>query len=186
MSPKLTLNLKQLTVLLTNGYGKSSPDLIYSTCNAPNVTNFPEKSMRKIKLTILYIVIFSSFAAYSTDNLHPDLKMVLNVAKGHINFVVIEGLRSKSRQKELYKQKKTSTLNSKHLIQSDGYVHAVDLAPNRPIIWRDKAAFAHLCGILRGIGMVKGVKLRCGVDWDQDLQTIDHKLFDGPHVELIK
>ena len=46
-----------------------------------------------------------------------------------MDFTVVEGVRSKERQKELFDAGKTQTMNSKHLIQSDGYGHAVDLYP---------------------------------------------------------
>lgn len=45
------------------------------------------------------------------------------------DFGVFEGVRTAARQKEYLRRRVTKTLLSKHLIQPDGYGHAVDLVP---------------------------------------------------------
>lgn len=59
------------------------------------------------------------------EGVHPDLVKVVNraIELTQVDFTVIEGLRTKERQAQLLKEKKTTTLNSRHLTG-----HAVDLA----------------------------------------------------------
>ncbi len=126
---------------------------------------------------------FSKRSKKKLEGVHPDLVAVVEEAIKHVDFTVLEGLRSLERQEDLVAQGKSKTMNSKHLPQDDGYGHALDLAP-WPIDWNDREAFAHLSGILRGIALMQGIDLRCGVDWDGDLNVKEHSFFDGPHVEL--
>jgi peptidoglycan L-alanyl-D-glutamate endopeptidase CwlK len=55
------------------------------------------------------------------------LKSVMNWQV--MDFSVAEGIRTEDRQKELVASGKSKTMNSKHLRQSTGYGHAVDLYP---------------------------------------------------------
>ena len=59
------------------------------------------------------------------EGVHPDLVKVVNraIELTQVDFTVIEGLRTKERQAQLLKEKKTTTSNSRHLTG-----HAVDLA----------------------------------------------------------
>jgi peptidoglycan L-alanyl-D-glutamate endopeptidase CwlK len=76
------------------------------------------------------------FSQKSLDRLkgvHPDLADLLKEAIDHslIDFGVVEGLRSMERQQDLVEQELSQTLRSKHLMQEDGWGHAVDLVPYR-------------------------------------------------------
>lgn len=126
---------------------------------------------------------FSKRSLTKLKDVHPDLVDVLNEAIKYVDFTVLEGARTMQRQKELKDTGKSKTMNSKHLIQGDGYAHAVDIAP-WPIDWDDIGAFCHLSGIVRGIALMKDMDVRCGVDWDGDLKVSEHSFFDGPHVEI--
>ena len=71
----------------------------------------------------------NAWSARSLRNLwgiHPDLRRVLDRAlkDSPIDFVVIEGLRTKERQKQLVAAGASKTMNSRHLTG-----HAVDLCP---------------------------------------------------------
>lgn len=59
------------------------------------------------------------------EGVHPDLVKVVRraIELTKVDFTVIEGLRTKERQAQLLKEKKTTTMNSRHLTG-----HAVDLA----------------------------------------------------------
>jgi len=61
---------------------------------------------------------------------------------------------------------------------------AVDIAPY-PIDWNNIERFAQLGGIIKGIAHTKGVKIRCGFDWDCDGDITDHSFMDWPHIELV-
>ena len=121
-----------------------------------------------------------SFGNKSLDNLigvHPDILNVLQEAIKYYDFSVLEGVRGLDRQKVLYATGKSQTLNSKHLRQSDGYSHAVDIAPY-PIDWEDTDRFSYLAGLIRGISGAQGVKITWGGDWVT--------LKDCPHFQLEK
>lgn len=136
------------------------------------------------------------FSQKSLDNLvgvHPYLVscvyklMSLQV----MDFSVNEGVRTLARQKELFDAKKSKTMDSKHLIQADGYGHAVDLYPS-PINMaevnksnsKEIIRFGVLAGLLISISKENNVQLRWGGDWDSDGQTLDHTFFDAPHFEI--
>jgi peptidoglycan L-alanyl-D-glutamate endopeptidase CwlK len=119
--------------------------------------------------------------AYSTRSLknlngiHPDLRRVIDRAlqDSPLDFVVIEGLRTKERQAQLVKQGASKTMNSRHLTG-----HAVDLVPIGP---NGKAAFDwplyHQLGpAVKAAAAKEGVDL----DWGGDWTTFK----DGPHFEL--
>ncbi len=87
---------------------------------------------------------------------------VLNEAIKIYDFTIIEGVRTKRRQKQLYDQGKTKVLHSKHM---DGF--AVDIAPY-PVNFEDIKRFFYLAGIIKIIGMRLGANIRWGGDWNQD------------------
>ena len=72
----------------------------------------------------------AQFDAQSEERLKgvdPELVEVLREALslGVIKFRIVEGVRTLERQRQLVQQGRSKTLNSKHLIQPDGYGHAV-------------------------------------------------------------
>jgi peptidoglycan L-alanyl-D-glutamate endopeptidase CwlK len=137
------------------------------------------------------------FSPRSLENLrqvHPDLQFVVHAALETqiMDFSVIEGVRESDRQKLLFSEGKTKTLNSKHLIQSDGTAHAVDLYPYpinmKAVIAgdaREILRFGVLSGIMMTIAKEKKITLVHGADWDGDGQTLDHTFFDAPHFQLV-
>jgi peptidoglycan L-alanyl-D-glutamate endopeptidase CwlK len=84
-------------------------------------------------------------------------------------FNVSEGLRTKERQEQLFKEKKTKTLNSKHLVG-----RAVDLYPieNGKIAWNK---FEELSKIMFKSAEDCNVKITWGGNW---------KFVDKPHYEI--
>jgi peptidoglycan L-alanyl-D-glutamate endopeptidase CwlK len=89
-----------------------------------------------------------------------------------IDFTVIEGVRTKARQKQLVAKGASQTMNSRHLTG-----HAVDIAPfiDGQIRW-DWPPFYKLADAMKQAADELGVKLTWGGDW---------KSFkDGPHFEL--
>lgn len=116
---------------------------------------------------------------------HPDLVAVIHRAmdKQIMDFSVLEGVRTLERQKALVAAGASQTLNSKHLIQSDGYSHAVDIAPH-PLNWKDTGRFYVLNGIVRSCAVELGVNIRTGADWDNDGEVLDQTFIDLPHVEM--
>lgn len=107
--------------------------------------------------------------------IHPDLRRVMDRALqiSPLDFIVIEGLRTPERQRQLVASGASKTLNSRHLTG-----HAVDLLP---IGYDGKAAFDwplyhKLAPAVKQAANELGVRIVWGGDW---------KSFrDGPHFEL--
>lgn len=118
---------------------------------------------------------WSSRSLQNLNGIHPDLRKVMDRAlqESPLDFVVIEGLRTRKRQEELVKSGASKTMNSRHLTG-----HAVDLVPIGP---NGKAAFDwplyhRLARAVKSAASAEGVALDWGGDW---------KSFpDGPHFEL--
>ena len=108
------------------------------------------------------------------EGVHPDLVRVVKkaAAMSDLDFTVLEGLRTVERQKELFANGATKTMNSRHITG-----HAVDLAPmlGGQISW-DWPLYARLSKIVKAAAVAENVPLTWGGDW---------KTFkDGPHWEL--
>lgn len=102
-----------------------------------------------------------------------------------VDFMVVEGVRTLARQKQLYAQGRTVpgkivtwTLKSKHI---DGL--AVDLLP-APYDWKDHAPFALVNKAMMQAAGELGVGLRWGRDWDRDGVAGEKGETDSPHWEL--
>lgn len=115
-------------------------------------------------------------------------KVVRAVAEVH-NILVIEGVRTKERQADLYSQGRTKpgkivtwTLQSKHI---DGKAVDVVMLKNGTIDWNDSKAFEDLGRIMLDTAKQLGVKLRWGYDWDGDGVLKEKGETDGPHFELV-
>ena len=63
------------------------------------------------------------------DGVHPDMVSVVKraIELTDVDFGVTYGVRTLAEQEELYNSGRSQTMKSKHLIQDDGYSHAVDL-----------------------------------------------------------
>jgi hypothetical protein len=72
--------------------------------------------------------------------------------------------------------------NSKHNKQPS---LGVDVAPY-PIDWSEYNRFYMFVGVVRGIAAVLGIPIRCGADWDGDLEVKDQNFHDLPHFELLE
>lgn len=126
-----------------------------------------------------------TFGKRSETNLqgvHSDLVKVVRraLAMSEIDFSVIEGLRTKERQAQLFKQGATKTLNSRHLTG-----HAVDIVPY-PLDWNDIAAFGKLAKAMFAAAKELKIPIRWGGDWNRNGRSDDETFYDGPHFELLK
>ena len=142
------------------------------------------------------------FSQRSLDRLqgvHSQLVQIVHdaMAAQIMDFAVHEGVRTLDRQKELVAAGKSRTMLSKHLIQSDGFAHAVDLYPspidmsviNNPsksagLYGKEVFRFGVLSGVMLSAARRRGILLINGADWDGDGQTLDHTFFDAPHFQL--
>lgn len=129
------------------------------------------------------------------DGVHPDLILIVEkaLAGSPVDFMVLEGLRSKARQQQLYDQgrktpgpKVTWTMNSKHRIQADGYGHAVDLGPwvDGKVDWTAGKHFDQIATAMFAAAQEVGRAIRWGADWDKDGKPRERGESDSPHFEL--
>jgi len=121
---------------------------------------------------------------------HPDLIRVVEraIELTDVDFTVLEGIRSKSRQEKLVASGASQTMNSRHLTG-----HAVDLGAlvAGQVRW-DWGLYLRIAGAVRTASLELGILIRWGGTWGllSDLKgdiTADvlHKRFpDGPHYEL--
>lgn len=126
---------------------------------------------------------FSETSLRRLHGVHPILVTIVTLALRKYtdeDFTVLEGERSRRRQRELVNKGKSQTMDSKHLLQDDGYAHAVDLGPltGGEIPWDDWSAFERLADAMQEAAdeIGYGDRLTWGGDWDS--------LRDGPHYEI--
>ena len=117
---------------------------------------------------------FSQRSLKSMEGVHPDLVAVMHKALEYtpVDFVVIEGIRTVTRQKELFKAGATRTMNSRHLTG-----HAVDVAAwvDGGIRW-DWPLYELIAVAVKKAARELGVMIQWGGDWST--------FKDGPHYEL--
>ncbi|MCD9497614.1 M15 family peptidase [Photobacterium carnosum] len=146
--------------------------------------------MEKIKDSTMYHLGKTSLSR--GYKLHPKLWActALAITLCECDFGVSETIRTADRQRKLYygTPKKTWTLNSKHMIQVDGYGHAVDLVPLK----KDGTADWDRCAVVKTAmfkaAAMMGITLRWGGDWNQNGDSRDEHQrgsYDGPHFEII-
>tara|TARA_R110001632_G_scaffold106780_2_gene216310 strand:- start:756 stop:1142 length:387 start_codon:yes stop_codon:yes gene_type:complete len=108
------------------------------------------------------------------EGVHPDLVKVVEraIEITEVDFAVIEGLRTLSRQKELLAKGATTTLNSRHLSG-----HAVDIAAwvDGTIRW-DWPLYHRLAKAMKDAAAELEVDIKWGGDWNS--------FPDGPHFQL--
>ena len=108
------------------------------------------------------------------QGVHPDLVAVVRLAITLTaqDFRVIEGLRTRERQRYLVEKGASKTMNSRHLTG-----HAVDLAPivDGQVSW-DWKHFYPIADAMKQAAKIKGIPVEWGGDWV--------KFRDGPHWQL--
>ncbi|MFZ7164586.1 M15 family metallopeptidase [Avibacterium avium] len=125
---------------------------------------------------------FSQRSEESLKGVHKDLVKVVRRALqlSTVDFTVIEGIRSKAKQKRLFAQGASKTMHSRHLTG-----HAVDIVPY-PLDWQDKARFQKISQAMFQAAKELNIPIRWGGDWNQNGKTEDERFYDGPHFELLR
>ena len=142
------------------------------------------------------------------EGVHPD--MVATVKRAieltSVDFGVTYGVRTLAEQEKLYASGRSQTMKSKHLIQEDGYSHAVDLvAYDGPdVIWEINV-YDNIADAMAAAAMEIGCAIKWGAAWsvgniarydgtmeDAMNEYIDLRrsqsrrpFIDGPHFELM-
>jgi peptidoglycan L-alanyl-D-glutamate endopeptidase CwlK len=108
----------------------------------------------------------------SLSGVNPDMVAVVEKAIEitEEDFSVIEGIRSLDRQKQLLKDGKSTTLNSRHITG-----HAVDMVPY-PVDWEDLKRFEKMAKAMKKAAKELDISIVWGGDWKN--------FYDAPHFEL--
>jgi peptidoglycan LD-endopeptidase CwlK len=123
---------------------------------------------------------------------HPKLVRVVEraIQLTKQDFMVIEGVRTPARQRELYAQGRTKpgpkvtwTMTSNHFVKADGHGHAVDICP-WPVDWSDTKKFDAIAKAMFAASEELGIPIRWGADWDRDGKPRERGESDSPHFEL--
>ena len=106
------------------------------------------------------------------SGVHPDMVAVVKraIEITEQDFTVIEGIRNVSRQRELYKAGKSTTMNSRHITG-----HAVDMVP-WPVDWDDLERFEVMSEAMKKAAEELDIPIKWGGDWKS--------FYDAPHFEL--
>lgn len=142
------------------------------------------------------------------EGVHPN--MVATVKRAieltSVDFGVTYGVRTLSEQEKLYASGRSQTMKSKHLIQEDGYSHAVDLVAydGSDVIWEINV-YDNIADAMAAAAMEVGCAIKWGAAWsvgniarydgtmeDAMNEYIDLRrsqsrrpFIDGPHFELM-
>jgi len=117
------------------------------------------------------------FSTRSLGNLvgvHEDLQKVMHasIATSPYDFVITEGLRSPGRQQRLVDERKSTTMNSRHLTG-----HAIDLAVlvGGKVIW-DLKEYQELALHIKAVAKELEVPLVWGGDWKTFVDAVHYEL----------
>lgn len=116
----------------------------------------------------------------SLKGVHPALSAVVMLAmsRSHHDFSVVEGVRSLETQRGYFKKGVSKTLKSNHLLQSDGFGHAVDCYP---VGWKvvdeiPEHAWHRLASEIKSAADDMGVIIEWGYDlWGWDMPHFQFK-----------
>lgn len=117
---------------------------------------------------------WSSRSLRNLEGIHPDLRRVLDRALtlSPLDFIVIEGLRTEERQRELVASGASKTMRSRHLTG-----HAIDILPIGPSGPRfDWPLYHKIAPAFKQAAKIENVDLEWGGDWES--------FKDGPHFQL--
>jgi peptidoglycan L-alanyl-D-glutamate endopeptidase CwlK len=142
------------------------------------------------------------------DGVHPDLVAVVKraIEITDVDFGVTYGVRTVEEQEKLVASGRSQTMKSKHLIQEDGYSHAVDLVAydGSDVVWEINV-YDNICDAMARAADELEVPVKWGAAWSEgdirfyedtaedamnayiDLRRSQGRrpFIDGPHFELM-
>lgn len=95
------------------------------------------------------------------------------IKRSSVDFGVHDGLRTIEQQREYVRTGASQTLNSKHLVQPDGFGHAVDLVPyiNGKLRWEEGPCLEVACAMVEASAHCR-VELVWGGVWDRQADEL--------------
>ena len=142
------------------------------------------------------------------EGVHPDMVDTVKraIELTSVDFGVTYGVRTLQEQEKLYASGRSQTMKSKHLIQEDGYSHAVDLVAydGSDVIWEINV-YDNIADAMAAAAMEVGCAIKWGAAWsvgditkyvgtmeDAMNEYIDLRrsqgrrpFIDGPHFEMM-
>jgi peptidoglycan L-alanyl-D-glutamate endopeptidase CwlK len=117
------------------------------------------------------------------DGVHPDMVAVVKraIELTDVDFGVTYGVRTLAEQKELYESGRSQTMKSKHLIQGDGYSHAVDLVAyfGSNVSW-ELNVYDNICDAMAQAAEELEVPIKWGAAWSEgDIRYYDDTAEDA-------
>jgi len=150
----------------------------------------------------------SSRSLKKLEGVHPDMVNTVKraIELTTVDFGVTYGVRTLAEQERLYKSGRSQTMKSKHLIQGDGYSHAVDLVAydGSDVVWEINV-YDNIADAMAQAANEVGCKIKWGAAWSVgniaayvgtmedamneyvDLRRSQSRrpFIDGPHFELM-
>ena len=104
------------------------------------------------------------------DGVHPDMVSVVKraIELTDVDFGVTYGVRTLAEQEELYNSGRSQTMKSKHLVQGDGYSHAVDLVAyfGSNVSW-ELNVYDNICDAMAAAAREVGCAIKWGAAWSE-------------------
>jgi peptidoglycan L-alanyl-D-glutamate endopeptidase CwlK len=101
---------------------------------------------------------------------HPDLVAIVKraIEITSVDFGVTFGVRTVEEQERLVATGRSQTMNSKHLIQADGFAHAVDLVAyvDGNVTW-ELNVYDNICDAMGKAAEERGVAVKWGAAWSE-------------------
>ena len=142
------------------------------------------------------------------DGVHPQLVAVVEgpIKLTKVDFGVTYGVRTIEAQEKLVAAGRSQTMKSKHLIQEDGFSHAVDVVAydGSDVVW-ELNVYDDICDALKEAAKEVGISIKWGAAWSEgdirsykgtaedamnayiDLRRSQGRrpFIDGPHFEVM-
>lgn len=142
------------------------------------------------------------------EGVHPDMVAVVKraIELTDVDFGVTYGVRTVEEQEKLVASGRSQTMKSKHLIQEDGYSHAVDLVAydGSDVVWEINV-YDNICDAMARAADELEVPIKWGAAWSEgdirfyedtaedamnayiDLRRSQGRrpFIDGPHFEMM-
>lgn len=133
-----------------------------------------------------------------------ELVTLVSTVVVHRDLTVLEGARTPGRQRWLFDNGLSKTLQSEHLVtEADPLANAVDIAPypipddwgslrsdnRRDLVteWKARVLFYELLALISyEAARLGGIEIRTGADWDRDGDYTDQTFDDLVHIEIAK
>ena len=143
------------------------------------------------------------------DGVHPQLVAVVEgaIKLTKVDFGVTYGVRTIAEQEKLVAAGRSQTMKSKHLIQDDGFSHAVDVVAydGSDVVW-ELNVYDDICDAFKVAARDVGISIKWGAAWSEgDIRSYEgtaedamnayidlrrsqgrRPFIDGPHFEVMQ